>query len=242
VQEAASVWEKVLVAKGGRDRLHSIESVLRSSRIPSKLGRQSFDRQVEELFVFPSKYWQWANESPTIYGRSGLTLDFESKTSYFRWETDKSPRISVADPKAEGWRFEFLQALELLETRRMRPDPVRTWSEEEHGRVLVLVECKFPMTNGWASVIFTIDSETFLPSRAMVREPLINDRVVRLIFDFSDYVSVDGIQMPRSIRHSGDDLHFDEKLNYQFNVDYEPNLFKIGPTIEDGPEGWKRRR
>ena len=241
-EEAAAVWELALTAKGGRERLHQIDTVLRSSRIPSSLGKRSFDRQVEELFVFPSTYWQWADERPTTFGRSALTLDFENGIGFFIWDTDAAPRRSLADPKADGWRFDLMQALELLETRWMKLEPVRTWSEKKGRRVSVFVEGKFRLISGWAPVTFSLDNETLLPTQAVLLRPLINDHVVRLVFDFSDYVDVEGIPMPRLIRHSGDDLHFDEKLNYQFNVDYDPNLFKVGPTIEGGPEGWKRSR
>lgn len=238
--EAQTIWEKVLDAKGGKERLHSVQSVLRSTRVPSRVRSRSFDRQIEELFVLPSQYWSWADERPTLYGINSFTLDFETRRRYFIWDTDSAPRISVADPKVEGWRFDLMQAVELLETRWMRLTPVRTWSEKAGKTTSLLVQCKFQTPNGWATATFTLDSKTFLPVRATVTRPLSLDALAKHEFEFLDYVDVIGIKMPTLIHYVDTALKYDQKLRYQFNVDYNPVLFERGPRIEDGLEGWRR--
>ena len=51
--EADTMWEKVITAKGGKERLHTIANVVRSSAHAQSLrGKSCRDCPVEELFVF----------------------------------------------------------------------------------------------------------------------------------------------------------------------------------------------
>ena len=250
--EAAKVWDKMLAAKGGKEHLHGIESVLRSSSHAQNLrGRSCRDCPVEELFVFPDQFWQWADERPTAFGLSALTLDFNTGRRQFRWETDKVNRESLANRSTEAWRLELFQAGELLETRWMQLRPIRTWSETKNKVTSVFVECKFVMAKGGATAVFESDPATALPRRVILTEPVYStpkrgefqqyiDTVARHDFEILQYGDVSGIKMPAVLRHH-EPFDFQEKVQYRFNVDYDPKIFERGPRIEDGPEGWRKR-
>src|ERR1051326_3868687 len=180
--EAGRVWSKVLAAKGGKDRLHSIETVLQSSRHAQSLrGRSCQECQLEELFVFPDRFWYWHDDRPTAFGLSARAVDFETRRAF-----NASPRRllpndpfgdteylseSVADRLDEGWRLEVFQAAELLETRWIELRPVRAWSETKGKVTSVFVECKFKMATGGATIVLTLDPATFLPKRVLLTHP-----------------------------------------------------------------------
>lgn len=260
--EAIGVWEKVLAAKGGKDRLQAIESVLRSSRhAQSVRGSSCRECPVEELFVFPNQFWYWSDERPTVFGLRARSVDFETKRAFSAAPRQRLPNDplqeteylseSVADPLKEGWRLELLQAGELLETRWMHLRPVRTWAETKGKSRSVFVECKFKMATGGATAVFILDALTFLPRRVILTEPIYSvpkpgaftlhlDTVAHHEFEIAQYVDVDGIKMPVLLQHRGD-TSWQEKVQYQFNVDYDPKVFERGPRIEDGPKGWRKQ-
>lgn len=96
--EASSVWEQVIRAKGGRNRLQEIQNVLRSSRIPSRLGLRTFNRVIEQIFVLPEKHWAWVDERPTVYGAKVKTEDLTHGTSYLAYLSEASARVIKPSP------------------------------------------------------------------------------------------------------------------------------------------------
>src|SRR5262249_18835309 len=137
---AMEVWNKVLAAKGGQERLQAIENVLRSSRHHQNVrGRSCRECQLEELLIPPNRFWYWSDERPTALGLSARSVDFETKRAFGAVPRRVFPNDpledaqylaeSIADPVKEAWRLELMQAGELLESRWMQLRPVRTWSE-----------------------------------------------------------------------------------------------------------------
>jgi hypothetical protein len=60
---AREVWERAVEAKGGRDRLNSIENVLTQ-------GRYRGGRPFVYLHVFPDRYWEYDDRRPLVFGIS----------------------------------------------------------------------------------------------------------------------------------------------------------------------------
>jgi hypothetical protein len=52
----------------------------------------------------------------------------------------------------------------------------------------------------------------------------------------SDYVEISGIKVPQTIKYD-DGTEYNQ--SYQFNVEYNQDLFIKPPSIEAGPEAWK---
>jgi len=230
------------------------EGVLRSSRYASKVRGRSYTIKLEALFAFPGRLWYWDDESPSVLGLHARTVDFDARRAYTIWEGQQAATLSVGDPTQEAWRLELMQAAELLETRWMQLHPVRTWLETKGKVTSLFVECKFKTARGGATAVFTLDAVTFLPKRVALTRPIYStaparagaipkylDTVAHHDYEFSQYVDVNGIKMPAILQHHDDGLNYQENLQYQFNVDYDPKLFERGPRIEDGPQGWRKR-
>jgi hypothetical protein len=58
------VWDQALIAKGGREKLLAVENLL-----VRETGGTPVPFYVS-LFAFPDKYWQYADERGTVFGRS----------------------------------------------------------------------------------------------------------------------------------------------------------------------------
>jgi hypothetical protein len=52
----------------------------------------------------------------------------------------------------------------------------------------------------------------------------------------SDYVEISGIKVPQTIKYD-DGTEYNQ--SYQFNVEYNKDVFIRPPGIEAGPEAWK---
>jgi len=127
---AEATWEKVIAAKGGKERLHRIENVLRSSRIPARVRFRSLELRNEELFALPNRLWHWSDERPTVLGLHLTTIDLETMRRFSAHAGEDSPRKLQAVP-IDRRRLELMQAVELLDTRWVHLRPERTWSERK---------------------------------------------------------------------------------------------------------------
>lgn len=167
IVDASAVWEKIIAAKGGRERLDKIQNVLRSSRIPSKVRFHSFDRQLEELFIFSGKYWEWIDERPTVFGMHAHTRDYETMREFFV-RSGQAMRQGPVPPETRR-HMDLIQVVELLETNWIHLRPLRTWSDKKGGKLFANIECKFQFTaSDGATVIFAVDPNTFLVDHAIV--------------------------------------------------------------------------
>jgi len=79
-------------------------------------------------------------------------------------------------------------------------------------------------------VDYFLDRKTHLPARVAVFYNG-SDRAT-FMFDFSDYVTVNGIQMPGRQKRG--------KINFQINAPYDESIFTRSPSIEAGPKAWQR--
>jgi hypothetical protein len=58
-ERAEMLWEEAIQAKGGRTRLHSIQSFVISSTIDVNAPAKRVDVMTEHLYVMASKAWIW---------------------------------------------------------------------------------------------------------------------------------------------------------------------------------------
>jgi hypothetical protein len=64
-----------------------------------------------------------------------------------------------------------------------------------------------------------------------------------LITEFDDYKSFEGIMMPTRIRNGSTKTGQTTILAaFAFNVEYDPAIFERKPSLEDGPDGWRRSK
>ncbi len=232
--QSAALWEEIIKAKGGRERLHAIQNVLMVSRVSIEAPQWPGLSETRKLYVLPDQAWLRASSS-----QSGVVLEASIQSIERKLCTVKiSPAQAapVTSPcSLSMWDLHLIQdpVIYLLETRWTQPKLLGTRAEGTGNNRVDVIEAEineFP-------VDFYLDRKTRLPfklviSRSRGATPL-SVRGAETV-TLSDYTSVDGIQMPRTIvresaaRPSIVTRHV-EDAQYSFNVPYDKSLFVI-PT------------
>jgi len=237
--EASRLWEQVIEAKGGREKLHSISNMLRS-KSPGQI----------ELYVYPNLYWEW-DKGKIVHSYLWIRLSNMDRGVYvvatdqgiasFKKDLDSKGRANYRESNLmDACAF-------LLETKWLQPSPTRVTREIVNKKQYDVIHTRFPdlaVYKDWG-LDFFIEPETH-------EVKLVRDYSVPYgeggVWTFDDYISVDGIQMPRKVNgfismeemgrfHKGKCCAF----SYRFNVAYNSTLFDVVPTEAAGPDAWKPR-
>ena len=228
----SQVWERMIEAKGGRDRLLDIDSVLRVQRY----SRNSDEPFIVELFLLPDQSWHWFDEhsvfpmSVQVHDPKGIWYS-DGGTGRVVWQPPFEPRI---DGGGIRLRQIEVQAIHLVETRWFQPELLGL-ETERIGRRLHDV---LTVGSGATRFRYYVDRETALVRRVDAWSEAL-DRGAFDTWDLGDYVLVDGVMMASRTEKREFDLLYE--WEFSFNVDYDTELFDRPPTVEDGPDGWKRR-
>ena len=110
----SALSERAIAAKGGRERLHALESV--------SISGTSGGTQDETLGVLPSKLWDWNDERPTIIGPWLHVADLERGWSQFVRGRNDDPLSQGEPTDATVEQIRLIQVLTFMETRRVRPN------------------------------------------------------------------------------------------------------------------------
>jgi hypothetical protein len=251
---ARQLWEEAIAAKGGRDRLYAVRSFVVSSISKYHHAPRGIPGDhTESLFVLPDKWWEWVDHRPGSFGLWIFTFDFGKPVG---WDVGSdAPRArkmttsrdvpraddpyQIYDPSAgvqflnNKKKFAERQILYLMETRNIRPTPVNVRTASLGSTKLDVVEARVDDEK----VEFYLDQHTHLAARvAFTTKTEYGDYVEAIRLD--DYREVAGIQMPHKVRWGDDE---ENRTSYQINVDYDESIFERPPTIDMGPEAWKKR-
>jgi hypothetical protein len=240
-RRAEELWEKAITAKGGRARLQKVQTLLISSKA-SRRGEHSefrgLHRRVEEVYVFPEKYWVWDDSRP---GRFGLSIEmFNGKEYWLARDIDpESPSIVPLTEQVLKTRRFFLQRVQayfLLETPWFRPIPERVKSGWIGLKRVDIVYARA----GQDTLVVYLDRKSHLPLKAALLDPRADvddpEWVDLFAAVFDDYQEIYGIQMPHKV---GWGPVADGQYTYQVNPSIDERLFHQAPKIEHGPEAWK---
>lgn len=226
---ALELWEKVVAAKGGRDRLRQITSLY----VAADLG-EGFRECT--LYVFPDyrfEYSYWAARERTDIdvsnGRKGITW----------WQVDGDtarPRKYVAE---DVYLHLLPQFIYLLITHDLDPVPL---GSRKDSIGLTRVDVVETNANGWR-VDYYLDSKTHLPVKVVLpwgpraRANGEMDQQVKL----EDYTEVDGVMMPRKATYSftTSPVRRTDRLTFEINPKYDQSIFEQPPTPKMGPEAWR---
>jgi hypothetical protein len=76
-KDARALWEKAIIAKGGRDQLYTVNSFVLSYQetVRNFLGIAVHRGFVERLYVFPDKSWGWDDGLPPPFRLSIRSVD-----------------------------------------------------------------------------------------------------------------------------------------------------------------------
>jgi len=250
-QRAVDLWEEAIRAKGGRERLHSIQNLLISSTIDVRAQRGSNIKETERLYVMPGKAWIY-----TYTPEFDVSLDATviNKERHFCWLTlaPKSngngvPELSPCIPETPIQYLIQEPIVYLMETDSLRPEILEARTEGKGKKQLDVIETKVAMLR----IDFYLDPKTRLPIK-LVTECYgeigrATGRLGPMTIKLEDYISIDGVQMPRRVTREleaqeapvGERYGDIEEAGYKFNVAYDPNIFEspISKKVKRGD--WK---
>lgn len=226
-RDAEKVWENLIKAKGGRDKLHSVTNLL------SNMSESS-----TRLDIFPNLFWglsHRADGSPIV-----SIADFGKNDEYSANER------GIIDIKHGSFVSNGLlwRVAVLLETKWDKPEVLRVKRIGTGKKMFDVIET---IVYG-RRVDFIFDPEELLVSYVKFYD---ESEVFYAAFLFSDYTSIDGIQMPRTWKQStvygsDDSVWKDRKaklraIKFAFNVDFDPKLFKR-PLRAGSKDDWKPKK
>ena len=229
-EEARSVWAQAIRAKGGRERLHAIRTFVTSSseKLADSPRPDVITQQfIEELYVLPSRFWEYDDYRPGKMGDGGVAVDTNQHRVFNR------PGEGSAQGLYEDlvYRSRNGQFLYLMETAYVQPEPVGLTRGRLDGRDVDIVETRVNDDR----VEFSLDRQSHLPAKIVIME-----RRLRLprVWQLSDYHTVDGIEMPSNV-HLGEEKA-QSQTTYRFNVEYDEAVFHL-ESVRFEKNGWMKR-
>ena len=229
-EQAKILWEQAIAAKGGREQLHQVTTLVISYRetVRNFFGFVVHRGVVERLYVFPSKSWSWDDGLTPPFHVSTGWLDVEQNRRCTLYAGSSAPVCGPAK-QAKSPADELItqvQYLYLMETKWVKPTPISVTKDHIGLKRVDVLHTRFENKR----VDYFLDRKTHLPARVAV---FYNDSDrATVMFDFSDYVTVNGIQMPCRQKKG--------KINFQINALYDESIFTRPPSIEAGPKAWQR--
>ena len=232
---AEGLWEQAIAAKGGREALHGVRTLVISARgeYASRRLKKNQIRQ-EVLYVLPDKHWSWSDYRPDVFGLRVEMYNYETSTKYIISDGEPNRQlepINEMDRKTRDMLWALLPYIP--ETKWLKPVLVGVKVGVVGIQTVDIVETNVKGKR----VDFAFDRKTHLPIRVSYYRTIKNKTYVTPI-DLADYVEVGGIKLPQKLRFEDNTR---DKQSYQLNVEYNEDIF-IKPTrIEAGPEAWKHQ-
>jgi hypothetical protein len=228
-QQAQSLWEQAVEAKGGREQLYRVNSLLISYQETTRnfLGVVVHRGDVERLYAFPDKMWGWDDGLPPPFHLTVNLLDIgrDRRCTLYKGSTAPicGPAHQGSTAPDEG--LVQVQLLYLLETRWVKPTPVSVTKEKIGFKKVDVLHTLFRDTR----VDYFLDAKTHLPVRVSIFYSASARPTISV--DLSDYAQVGGVLMPGKQKSA--------KINFQINPTYDERVFTRQPSIEAGPKAWQ---
>lgn len=225
LERAKELWEMAIIAKGGRDRLYAINSLVISEDI-NKNNRLS-----SSLYVFPDKFWDWSDYRPYRLGLQVSMENHELGIGYFvvGHEPNNPSKIKLS-PEHRS-KFDDAQLIYLLEAKWFKPELLGVSKSRIGLKRADVVELK---ARGFKIGVF-LDEKTHLPIQVVYYSTYKAGKILNR-FELSDYREIVGILIPHSINVGGSGWG---KVKVEVNVKYDHRVFERLPDISAGPEQWR---
>jgi hypothetical protein len=241
-KEATRLWEQAISAKGGRERLYSIQNMLTVHRgdykrqtfsLPAKYATPSTRNQVRSasLDVFPNKFWDCEDYRPDVFGIIMHMYNYDTGMKYVLTLGEPNHPLEPIEPKEKRESKTYGLVAYLLETTWLKPIPIRVSTAKIGLRQVDIVQT---ILNG-QRVDFALDRQTHLPAQVHFYSSFQDKNYVTTEI-LSDYAEVNGINVPLT-------TVMDDGTKYmatiQFNVEYNPEIFVKLPRFDLGLEAWR---
>ena len=227
--KARLLWEQAITAKGGRGQLHNVSSLVMSyeETVRNFLGIVVHRGNVERLYVFPDKSWEWDDGLPPPFRLTVRSLDIEHDMRCYLYEGASAPTCNRAkDSRSEPDEgLTQIQYLYLMETKWVKPTPFDVSVERIGLKKVDVVHTRFRDKR----VTYWLDRKTHLPLRVALFYGT-SDKPT-LTIELSEYTNVAGIQMPQKQKRG--------RITFQINPDYNIQVFRR-LSLAAGPKAWRR--
>lgn len=228
-EQAQKLWDVAINAKGGRDRLHEVRSLLiwYEETTRNFLGIAVHHGHVERLYVFPGRLWSWDDGLPPPFRLTVGVMDLDQDFAC-RVLDSKSPICGNVRRFGSRERIDEAQYLYLMETKWIKPNPISLRKDRIGLKPVDVLETQL----GDKRILYFLNRKTHLPQRVDVFRG--NSKEARLSLEFSEYVSVNGIRMPGKQKRG--------RINLVINPQYDEVVFSRPPMISAGPKAWQKAK
>lgn len=233
--EAEQIWELAIKAKGGRERLLDVRSIIISISADSRFRGETIKSQTEHLVVIPNKEWIWDDNRPSVFGLRMTMYNWEAKNKYFTLPGDREYKGLMPIEASENSLFKMPWIVNiLLETKWHRPMPEKVSEGKIGSQKVDVVQTRLDGER----IDFALDKKTHLPVKftRYTIDAKTGKEQPKYEGYLTNYVDVEGIKIP-----SGRGNESNTKTSYRFNVEYDEDIFKSPPPFEVGPEAWKKK-
>lgn len=229
--QARALWETVLEAKGGRERLRKITNLYVAAE--GRGYRQS------TLNVFPDYRFDFSYDSE----RENTAIEVSNARKGIVWWQLQGNEARPRKYEAEDvYRNLLQQFIYLLVTSDVDPVPLRLRKEWIGLKRVDVIEAE---AQGWR-VDYYIDPKTHLPLRVVLPNGLkAHERGdMNHIVALEDYAAVDGVMMPHRATHTytTNPQRWKDQLKFEINAAYDPQIFEQAPTSRTGGEAWRAKK
>lgn len=231
--EPRTVWRQMIEAKGGVVRLHNVQNLVASSFGRARNKVQSYPIRIESLYVFPKKWWIWDDQRPSHFGLHMSMRNMDSKQGYDL--TAGGRKFSALAPIGASVGDNDMAAITLellLETKWVQPVPKRLFVTQYRGQKTIGIE----VTAAAIRAEFILDQRSCLPLQLVTYN---SSGAVKT--SFGSYIEVHGIQMPSAVTYETEDGNITYTRRYEFNVDYDADIFRAPPPFERGAAAWNAK-
>ena len=228
-QQAKELWEQAIAAKGGREQLYKVNSLVISYQeaVRNFLGIVVHRGEVQTFYLFPDRMWSWDDGLPPPFHLTVGVLDLTQNLRCTLYKGAQKPLCGPAkqgaSPAGEG--LNQAQYLYLMETRWVKPEPLNATKESIGLKKVDVLHTRFEDKR----IDYFLDQKAHLPLRVAVFYGA-SDRPT-LTIDLSEYMTINGIQMPSKQKKG--------RINFQINPSYDESIFTRPPSIEAGPKAWQ---
>ena len=168
-QQAETLWEQAIAAKGGRETLMGVKHLAISYDDTARnfLGIAVHRGHFEAVYAFPDKLWVWDDALPPPFGLTLRVLNISQNFRCTLYAKVAKPTCGSATgdhPSAE--EIKEAQYLYFLETNWVKPVPVGVTRDKKVDVVHTRFENK--------KIDYFLDRKTHLPVRVVVMLTVVN--------------------------------------------------------------------
>jgi hypothetical protein len=213
------LWNAVLNAKGGSERLRSVHTLAVYMRpAPIRLAGPP----ANWLFVLPQRYFEW-NGMPG----EQLSMVVDATADRVAIDATGMPRKTRQLSPHDREQLTLNQLVFLLETAWLQPTPVavkhRVLIVQAGGRTFELSLNKSDLPE-----------KIYSPPNTGPEEP------VKYSYHLERYADFRGIMLPTRVTQIMRTREWTWDVDYEIDAKYNPKLFERMPDLADGPEPWRR--